>query len=219
MVKHPAKITNLTKAAKITKDIFTVVSKKVKPGVREDEIAREINKLIKKRGLKRSFRAIVASGPNAAKPHAKVTGRVIRRNDIVVVDFGVIYKGYSSDMTRTLLIGSVSPKIKKLYRTVESAQKMAIKKIKPGLRISDFVKGIYDYIRKKGMGKYILHTLGHGVGEKIHQAPKLSEKNRTRLKKGMVVTIEPGLYIKQRGGVRIEDMVYVTEKRPRVLTR
>ena len=213
------KIKRLTRAAKITKNIFTVVSKKIKPGVRESEIAREINNAIKKKRLKRSFMTIVASGPNAANPHAKVTDRAIKRNDVVVIDFGVIYKGYSSDMTRTLIIGKISAKMKKLYKTVKTAQIMAIKKIKPGLKISDFVSGIYDYIRKKGLGKYIVHTLGHGVGEKIHQAPKLSEKNRARLKKGMVITIEPGLYIKQRSGIRIEDMVLVTEKGPRVLTK
>jgi Xaa-Pro aminopeptidase len=216
---YPAKIKNLTASAKITKNIFAAISKKIKPGVRESEIAREINQAIKKKGLKPSFMAIVASGPNAAKPHAKVTDRVIGNGDLVVLDFGVIYKGCCSDMTRTFVIGKISPKVKKLYKAVKAAHGMAIKKVKPGLKISDFVTGIHGFMRKRGMGKYILHSLGHGVGEKIHQAPKLSEKNRGLLKEGMVVTIEPGLYIKKRAGARIEDMVLLTGKGRKVLTR
>ncbi|UCD55613.1 MAG: M24 family metallopeptidase [Candidatus Omnitrophota bacterium] len=219
MGRDSAKIKNLTKAARITKNIFNAVSKKVKPGVRESEITREIDNIIKKKGLKPSFRTIVASGPNAAKPHAKVTERIIKHNDMVVIDFGVIYKSCHSDMTRTVIIGKIDAKMKKLYKIVETAQRMAIKKIRPGLKISDFVSDIYGYIRKAGMGKYILHGLGHGIRKKVHEAPRLTEKNRRRLRKGMVITIEPGLYIKQKGGVRIEDMVLVTEKGPKVLTR
>ena len=213
------KIKNLTKAAKITKNIFDTVSKEVKPGVRESEIAREINNIIKKKGLKPSFGIIVASGPNAAKPHAKVTRRIIKNRDVVVIDFGVIYKGYYSDMTRTVIVGKINAKMKRLYKIVKTAQRMAIKRIRPGLKISDFVSGVYGYIRKTGMEKYIMHALGHGVGTRVHEAPKLTEKNRGRLKNDMVITIEPGLYIKQRGGIRIEDMVHVTKKGPRVLTR
>lgn len=219
MAKRAARIKNLARAAKITKGIFAVVSKGIKPGACEKDIARAIETLIKQKGLRRSFRTIVASGPNAARPHVKVTKRKIKANDVVVVDFGVIYRGYRSDMTRTVIVGKIDAKMRNLYSAVKTAQQAAIRRLRPGLRISDLVRGVHDSFRKKGLGKYILHSLGHGVGKKIHEAPKLSEKNRRRLARGAVITIEPGLYIAKKGGVRIEDMVYLSEKGARVLTR
>ena len=214
-----SRIRCLTKAAKITKDIFKTVSKKVKPGVRESEIRDLIESLIKEKGLKRSFKTIVASGPNAAVPHAKVTNRKIKKIDMVVIDFGVIYKSYHSDLTRTLALGKQNKKLKKLYNSVKRAQAKAINMVKPGVRISELAKATHDSMRKEGFGKYILHSLGHGVGKRIHEPPKLSEKNKRRLKKNTVITIEPGLYIKSKTGVRIEDMICVTKRSARVLTR
>lgn len=218
MPKSAKEIKCLAKAAKITSGIFRTVAKQIKPGSREIEIARSIEGIIKKKALKRSFRIIVASGPNAAKPHAKVTGRKIKSNDVVVVDFGVIYRGYHSDMTRTIIVGKADSAMRKLYNTVKEAQKMAIRKLRAGLRISDFVRSIHDYIRKVGLGRYILHSLGHGIGKKVHEAPKLSEKNKRILKERTVVTIEPGLYMKKRSGARIEDMVLIGKNGARVLT-
>jgi len=212
-----SRIANLTKAAKITKNIFARTKKEIKPGASESEIAQKIERAIKRKGLKRSFRTIVASGPNGAKPHAKLTGRRIRKNDLVVVDFGVIMNGYCSDMTRTVIVGKGIPKLRKLYLAVKIAQKTAMRKARAGIKISDLVSGINNYMRKKGFGAYILHSLGHGLGLKIHEAPKLSEKNNALLKKGMVVTIEPGLYMRDVGGVRIEDAALITEKGARAL--
>lgn len=213
------RIKYLTKAAKITKDIFGHIRKEIKPGAKERKIARKIESIIKKKGLRRSFRTIVAGGPNAARPHAKPTDRKIKKNDLVVIDFGVIYRGWHSDMTRTVIVGRPDAKMRKLYKTVETAQKMAIRKARSGLKISDFVSAIYNYIRKRGFGKYLLHGLGHGLGKKIHEPPKLSEKNRKRLKENTVVTIEPGLYIKGRGGVRIEDAVLIAKNSSTMLAR
>jgi len=217
-VKRAKEIRYLAEAAGITKDIFAVISKSVKPGARESEIARELEALIKQRGLRRSFKTIVASGPNAAKPHAEITERIIKTNDVVVLDFGVIYKGYHSDMTRTMFVGNISPALRKLYKVVKAAQKMAIQKVRDGAKISSIVQGVHDYMRGKGLGKNILHSLGHGLGTRIHEAPKLSEKNKRKLKKNMVLAIEPGLYIRGIGGVRIEDMALVRKNGARVLT-
>ena len=213
-----ARIRKLEKAARITSRIFEEVVRAIKPGATEEEIASKIESLIKKMGLKRSFGTIVASGPNAAKPHAPVTRRKIRKGDAVVVDFGVIYRGEHSDMTRTVFAGSADPLMRRLYSAVRESQSLAIKAIKPGLTISGYVKKAHDLLRARGFGKYILHTLGHGIGQRVHEAPKLSEKNRRKLKKGMVVTIEPGLYVKGKGGVRIEDMVLITNNGGRILT-
>jgi len=219
MSKNAKEIKYLAKAAEITLDIYRVVAAQIKPGVREVEIADNIENIIRKRALKRSFQTIVASGPNAARPHAKVTKRKIRPNDTVVIDFGVIYKGYHSDMTRTVMVGKPDSTMRRLYGVVKTAQKMAIRKVKPGAKISDLVRSVHDYMRKAGMGRYIMHSLGHGVGKKIHENPKLSEKNKHSLKKNTVITIEPGLYVKKIGGVRIEDMVLINKKGARVLTR
>ncbi|NQT23360.1 MAG: M24 family metallopeptidase [Candidatus Omnitrophica bacterium] len=219
VLKNKRQIRILKKAAKITVEIFDIVSKKVKVGAREKDIVAEIESEIRRRGLRRSFRTIVAGGPNAAKPHAKPTRRRLKSKEAVVIDFGVIYKGYHSDMTRTLLLGRVKPKMRLLYTTVLVAQRRVIKKVKAGVRISDVVRDANSYIRNKGLGKYILHSLGHGIGLKIHEAPKLSEKNKKILRKGMVCTIEPGLYIKGVGGVRIEDMVLIGKRWGEVLTR
>lgn len=217
--KNKTEIKYLRKAALITKRIFDSISKNIKPGRSESEIARAIELAIKNKGLRRSFKTIVASGPNAAKPHAKITTRKIKKSDLVVVDFGVIYGGYHSDMTRTVIVGKISPRLRRLYDTVKVAQTAAIKKAKAGLEISGFVGAIHGYMRKRGFGKYILHSLGHGLGKKIHEAPKLSEKNKSTLKKGMVVTIEPGLYVKDIAGVRIEDAVLITKSGARVLAK
>jgi len=217
--KSEREIKNLKVAARITKHIFSSIKKRVKPGVTEKDVAAAINGMIKKRGLRPAFTTIVASGPNAALPHAKVTPRRIRERDMVVIDFGVTYKGYRSDMTRTLIFGKISSKLKRLYKTVRVAQKMAIRKISAGTPISDVAGCAHAYMRKKGFGKYILHSLGHGVGKRIHEAPKLSERNRGVFKKGMVVTVEPGLYMKGIAGARVEDMVLATAKGREVLTR
>jgi len=218
-VKTKTELGRLKIAAKITKDIHNTIARRVKPGVSEMEIAETIDSIIKRKGLKRSFKTIVASGSNGAKPHAKVTKRKIQKNDVVVIDFGVIYRDYYSDMTRTIVLGRANKRLKKLYNVVKFVQQKAIKKVRSGLIISDFVKEIHGYIRLKGLGKYIYHSLGHGVGRKIHEAPKLSEKNNGKFKKNMVITIEPGLYIKGLGGVRIEDMVQVKSNSAKVITR
>ena len=209
----------LRKGARITVQLFDKIKKEVKPGAREKNIAQKLESLMCEKGFKRSFTTIIASGPNAANPHAKITARRIKKNDIVVVDFGIIYKGYHTDMTRTVVVGKINSRLKLLYGVVRTAQKKAIKKIKAGIKLSLLAKEAHDHMRGKGFGKYILHSLGHGVGLRIHQPPKISEKNNRILKKGVVCTIEPGLYIKGLGGARIEDMVLVKEKGCEVFTK
>lgn len=218
-IKNKKQIKTLKIAAKITVDIFKQITKKIKPGALESDIVQEIETIIKQKGLKRSFRTIVASGPNSAQPHAKPTNRRFKTNDIVVIDFGIIYKGYHSDMTRTFVLGRIDSKMKLLYKTVKKVQHFSIRKVRSGMKISEFVKYVNDYIRSKKLGKYILHSLGHGIGLKVHEAPKLSEKNKGLIKKGMVLTIEPGLYIKGLGGVRMEEMVLIKDTVCEVLTK
>jgi len=213
------RLERIEKAAKLAAEVFREIAKHIKPGISEADLAAKIESRIKVRGFKSSFKTIVASGSNAAKPHAALTQRKIKRRDVVVVDFGVVYKGERSDMTRTVFVGTPNALMKKLHRAVRGAQLMAIRAVKPGIRISYLTKRTHDFLRKKGFGRNILHSLGHGIGKKVHEPPKLSEKNRNVLKKGMIITIEPGLYVKGKGGVRIEDMVLVTQSGRRILTK
>ena len=218
-VKTKKELRQLRHAAKITKSIYKDISKKVKPGRSELEIAGDIEENIRKKGFKRSFKTIVASGANTAMPHAKPTARRIKKNDAVMIDFGIVFNGYCSDLTRMITIGRQDPLRSKLYSAVLDAQDFAIKTLRPGIKISGFVAGVHNRMRKKGLGKYIMHSLGHGVGKRIHEAPKLSEKNMGTFKAGMVVTIEPGLYKKGSGGARKEDMIEITKSGARVLTK
>jgi len=218
-IKTKSEIAKLKKAAAIAIKIYRSVSKEIKPGMAERDAAQKIEHAIREAGLKRSFKTIVASGPNAAMPHARPTDRKIGKRDVVVIDFGVVYRGYRSDLTRTVVFGKMPSRMKKAYSAVAEAQALAIRQARPGAVIADLASAAHGFMRKKGFGDAILHSLGHGVGRKIHEAPKLSEKNRHILRKSMLVTIEPGLYIKGSGGVRIEDMVLITENGSKVLTK
>jgi len=218
-IKTKQELEYLRKAAKITVRIFDEIKPMVRPGVSEADIAQAIAKKTREQGLTKAFKTIVAGGPNAAHPHAPITDRKISKNDCVVIDFGVRYRRQRSDMTRTVIVGRPGPGIKKIYNAVRDAQRMGINNIRPGLKINDYVKEVHNSLRDLSLGKYIRHTLGHGIGTRIHEGPKLSERNKRRLKEGMVVTIEPGLYVDGLGGVRIEDMVVINKKGCEVLTR
>jgi Xaa-Pro aminopeptidase len=219
VIKLEKELIYLREAARITKNIYNKIQREIVPGKTELEISHSIEEKIRKKGLKGSFKTIVASGPNTALPHAKPTTRIIKNNDAVMIDFGVVFKGYCSDLTRMIIVGKLKPELLTLYESVKKAQKFALKTLRPGMQISCFVKKIHDRMRENGLGVYIKHSLGHGVGKKIHEAPKLSERNKRIFRKGMVVTIEPGLYKEGLGGARIEDMVEITKKGVEVLTK
>ncbi len=205
------------KAVYIADRVFGLL--KIKVGQSEKSIASQIKALLKKFGAKPSFRIILASGKRSAKPHGFATGKKIKKGDLVVIDFGALYNGYCSDITRTVIVGKFTRKQNKVYRIVRGAQKRAIKAVGAGRACFEVDRAARDYIEKHGFGKYFIHNTGHGIGKKVHQAPKISKRNRQRLRCGMVITIEPGIYIKGWGGVRIEDMVLVTRRGCRVLTK
>ncbi len=188
-------------------------------GLSEKNIASQIKNLLKSFKARPAFRIIVASGKRSALPHGRATNKRIRQGDLVVIDFGALYNGYRSDISRTFIVGKPSPRQKKIYQIVKQAQLKAIKATKAGQACSKVDAAARDYITKQGFGKYFIHSTGHGIGRKVHQAPKISKRNRHRLRNGMVITIEPGIYIKGWGGVRIEDMVEVTQLGCRVLTK
>jgi Xaa-Pro aminopeptidase len=205
------------KAVRIADRVFS--SLKIEKGERERDIAERIKNLLASFDAKPAFRIIVASGKRSANPHGFATGKRIKRGDLVVIDFGALYNGYRSDISRTFVIGKPGSRQRKIYRVVKEAQRRAIKAVRAGRAAWEIDAEARGYIKKQGFGKYFVHSTGHGIGKKVHEAPRLSKGNRRRIRKGMVLTIEPGIYIKGWGGVRIEDMVLVTRRGCKVLTR
>lgn len=207
---------NLEKAIKITKQCFSLAKEMIKPGVSEKEIARQIKKLARKLNAKPAFPIIVASGKNARRIHPKPTKRNIRENEFIIIDFGVYYKGARTDVTRTFCINPDKNKLK-LYKIIENAQKIAIRKIKPGIEARKIDLTARRYIKKHTRYKFP-YALGHGIGKRTHQKPRISPKSKSILKPGDIFTLEPGVHGKF-GGIRIEDMFLLTKKGIRKLTK
>ena len=184
----------------------------------EKEIGKLVDMCILDAGCTNSFPTIAAVGANTAHPHAVPTERRLKKNEHVLVDFGLRYKGYCSDLTRTWDNGRIDGQIRDFRKSVLKAQKAAIKMIKPGVMIGTLARESYNILNIVSKGEFILHGLGHGVGLEVHERPFLRMASTERLKKGMVITVEPGLYKEGLGGIREEDMVVVTEKGCEVLT-
>jgi Xaa-Pro aminopeptidase len=192
----------------------------IKPGMKEYEVALELEYRMKKLGASgASFDTIIASGPRSALPHGVAGMRELQFGDAVVMDFGAIYMGYCSDMTRTVFLGNPPPKLKEIYGIVLQAQLKAIEKAAAGMKGKDLDKVSRDIIYGAGYEKCFGHGLGHGVGVEIHEMPRISPKGEEILKEGMVFTDEPGIYIENVGGVRIEDMLFLTANGPEILTK
>jgi len=158
-----------------------------------------------------AFEPIIGSGPNSAMCHAVVTDRKIKRGDLVVVDFGCVVDGYRSDMTRTFGVGKIDPELVTVYQIVREAQELALRSLRAGINGKALDAIAREYITDKGYGEHFGHGLGHGIGLEVHEAPSASEHSKDNLAPGMTITIEPGIYLEGRGGVRIEDCCVVTE--------
>ena len=220
MIKDPTEIKSIETAIAKTENVLADVVSEIKEGATEKEIAFLLETGLKKSGAEKlAFDPIVASGPNGALPHAKPTDRILARGDAVVIDFGGQFEHYCSDMTRTFFIGSVSKELRKMYKIVRQAQKLAIESIKPGKLSKEIDKVARDYISSKGYGNFFVHGLGHGVGLAVHEKPGINKRTDIKLEPGMVITIEPGIYVQDIGGIRLEDMVLVTEDGCNVLNR
>jgi Xaa-Pro aminopeptidase len=212
IVKDEDEIKQIKKAAEIADKAFEYICSILRPGITEWEVSLELEGFMKKKGASgTSFESIVASGKRSSLPHGVASKKKIEDGDFVTLDFGCIYNGYCSDMTRTVVIGKATDKQKEIYNTVLEAQEEALKHIKPGIKGCDVDKLARDIIEKKGYGKYFGHGLGHGVGLEVHEGPRLSPLGKDTLKANMVVTDEPGIYLPNFGGVRIEDLIVVTE--------
>jgi Xaa-Pro aminopeptidase len=211
-IKNDEEIEKIRTAESIGDEAFTHILSFIRPGLIEKEVALELEYFMKKNGAEKlSFDTIAASGTNSSMPHAIPTDKVLEEGDFLTMDFGCVYEGYCSDMTRTVAVGSVSDNMKYVYDVVLKAQLAALKAVKPGAKCSDVDKIARDIIADAGYGNCFGHGLGHSVGLFIHEEPRLSPKCDDILQPGMLMTVEPGIYIPGRFGVRIEDLVVVSE--------
>lgn len=222
-IKSQEELEKLEKAEAIGDFAFNEIVKYIKEhwqeGVTEREIALQIECIMRRQGASGiSFDTIVASGAKSSLPHAVPEDKCLEKGDFVVMDFGCKYQGYCSDMTRTLIIGTPSEQQKEIYETVLEAQCLAIKGIRPGVKGKEIDALARDYIKAKGYGAYFGHGLGHSVGLEIHENPRFSPAEEEIIQEGMVITVEPGIYMPDFGGVRIEDLVIVTQEGVKNLT-
>ena len=209
MIKDEEEISNLEKACEITDNCFSYILTYIKPGMTEKQIADEIEEYYKKRTEGLSFETIVASGENTSKPHATPTNRKVQDNDIITIDMGCKVNGYCSDMTRTIFVGKVPEEVKPVYDLVLKNQIQTIQEVKDGANTRLLTKMVENDFKIHGYD--LIHSLGHGVGMQIHEAPYVSYNSDVQLKENMVVTDEPGIYIPGKFGVRIEDTIQVTK--------
>ena len=209
MIKDEEEISNIKKACEITDNCFSYILTYIKPGMTEKQIANEIEEYYRQRTDGLAFETIVASGENTSKPHAVPTDRVIQKQDIITIDMGCKYQGYCSDMTRTIFVGSVPEYIKPVYDLVLKNQVQTLEQMKDGISTRLLTKMVENDFKLNGYD--LIHSLGHGVGMEIHEAPYVSYRSDTQLKENMVVTDEPGIYIPGKFGIRIEDTVQITK--------
>jgi len=211
-VKSEEEIRLIKKSVLLNEKIFQQVSGAITPGMTEIEIALAVERAMRENGAERpSFETIVAFGSNAAKPHAVPADRVLREGEIVLIDMGLVLEGYCSDMTRTLFVGRPDSLFLDRLRAVRRAQLAAVKAVRAGAVCREVDQAARQTLADAGMGKAFGHSLGHGVGLAVHEAPSLNPRNRKQLQAGMIVTIEPGVYFPGWGGIRLENMAVVRE--------
>jgi Xaa-Pro aminopeptidase len=219
-IKSRSEIALIKRAVQISTRALEAILPLIKPGVQETDIALELHYCMRREGAEAlAFEAIIASGENAALPHAKPGSRRLKKGDLVVIDFGAVYGGYHSDETCTFGIGRLNSSQKKAYEVVKEAHDRAVDAIRAGVACREIDGIARRYIEKRGYGEYFSHGTGHGIGLDVHEAPRLSTASNGALQDGMVVTVEPGIYIPGRWGIRLEDSVLVKKGGYEVLTR
>jgi len=219
LVKDEDELRIMTEAALMGCRLFDDLLGFLRPGLMEIEVAAELEhqaRLLGAEGM--SFETIVASGPRSALPHGRATAARLPRRGLLTLDFGIIHDGYCSDMTRTVYFGTPKPKERKAYEAVLEAQESAVAAVSAGVKCGEVDEAARSVLRDAGFAEAFSHSTGHGVGLEIHEAPRVGAGQTTRLQPGMVVTIEPGVYLAGEFGIRIEDMVAVTRNGGQVLT-
>ncbi|OGD86650.1 hypothetical protein A2164_01030 [Candidatus Curtissbacteria bacterium RBG_13_35_7] len=217
-IKSQDEIKNIEKAQKISQRAFEKLIQTVKCGQTENEIADNLQKIIKSLGAGYlAFDPIVASGPNSAKPHYLTGNRRLKTNDILLVDFGAKYHSYCADLTRTIFVGHASDRFRNIYAFIQSIQQKSIAKITTNLKASTVFNYANSIIKKNKFERNFLHSLGHGVGLEIHENPHLGKNSQDTLRQNMIFSIEPGLYFPSWGGIRIEDLVVIKNTKAIIL--
>ncbi|HUJ32608.1 MAG TPA: Xaa-Pro peptidase family protein [Candidatus Acidoferrum sp.] len=212
-IKDSGELSLMRGAAELISKVFCDSVRTIKPGVTELDVAAEIEYRMKGLGASGpSFETIVASGARSAWAHACPTSKLLRKNDLVVLDQGAILRAYCSDMTRTVFLGRASAEVRRMYRAVLQAQEAAKSAIRPGVLAQAVDAAARQVLKKSGLARIFTHSTGHGLGLEVHEAPRLGRGDQTVLEEGMVVTVEPGVYVEGFGGIRIEDDVVVTSK-------
>lgn len=220
LVKDAEEVARIRAAAAVADGAWAFLLGVLRPGITEREVAAELECYLRREhGVREAFETIVASGHNAASPHARATGKVIQRGELVKVDFGVLREGYVSDITRTVAVGCADDQQRAVHHVVLAAQEAAIAAIRPGVAGSEVDRVARDLIAAHGYGGYFGHGLGHSIGLSVHDGTGFSPNSEVVLEPGMVMTVEPGIYIPGWGGIRIEDDVLVTAEGAEVLTR
>lgn len=217
-IKTEREISLIKTAQSVTETAFNEILPFIKEGVTEIEIAARLEYIMLKNGCELAFDSIVAFGENGSKPHAHRSERKLRRGEFVTMDFGAKYKGYCSDMTRTVALGAVDERKARAYNAVLEANKLAEKAIKIGEKCCDIDAVARNYLAKFSLDKFFSHSLGHSVGVDIHEMPAFSPRCEEVLKEGMIITVEPGVYLEGDFGLRIEDMALVTKSGAEILT-
>ena len=219
MIKDADEIEVLRQAVNLGASLFDTALKAIRPGVPENEVAAEMEYAASRAGAETmSFPTIIASGARSALPHGRASGQPIRPDGFVVCDFGVILGGYCSDMTRTVYVGRVAEEARQMYEAVREAQQAAVNAVQPGRSVGEVDRAARNLLKRNRLARYFTHSTGHGVGLEIHESPRVAAGQDEPLRPGMVITIEPGVYVPGKWGVRIEDMVLVTERGAEVLT-
>jgi Xaa-Pro aminopeptidase len=210
----------MRRAALLAGEVLESALKLMRPGVREAEIGAEIEYQMKQRGASGpSFETIVASGARSALPHARPTGKRLRKNELVVLDLGAILGHYCSDMTRTVYLGRAPKRVRGWYGAVQEAQAAGVAAVKAGVTCAEVDAAAREVLKKNGLDGYFVHSTGHGLGLEVHEEPRVARGQAIRLEAGNVITIEPGVYVEGAGGIRIEDDVAVQAGTNEMLTR
>jgi Xaa-Pro aminopeptidase len=217
--KDPDEVLRIRASAELAAGLLPAALASATPGNAESSVAGEMELEARRAGAQgMSFDTIVAAGPRSALPHGVASSQPIPSNGFIIIDWGVILSGYCSDLTRTVHVGPVSAAHRRMYQAVQDAQRAAVEAVKPGVTAGKVDQAARKVLEKAGYGRYFTHSTGHGVGLEVHEAPRVAKGSKEQLVPGMVITIEPGIYIPGEGGVRIEDMVLVTERGREILT-
>jgi Xaa-Pro aminopeptidase len=219
VIKDAGEISQIRASVLLAASLFQTALTVIKPGVAESQIAGELELQARRAGAeKMSFDTIVAAGPRSALPHGRASTQAVPAEGFIILDYGVILGGYCSDMTRTVHAGPVSRAHRRMYNAVREAQLASIGAVRPGVETGEVDRAGREVLKKAGFDAFFTHSTGHGVGIEVHEPPRLAKGQTRKLVPGMVITIEPGIYIPEEGGVRIEDMLLVTETGHEVLT-